>query len=35
MYANSLIEVGKLIYLVGNYNETVLLKKILEANEGK
>lgn len=35
MYANSLIEVGKLIYLVGSYSETALLKKILESSDGK
>jgi len=29
MYANSLIEVGKLIYLVGSYSETAILKKIM------
>jgi len=29
MYAQSLIEVGKLIYLVGSYEETATLKKIL------
>jgi hypothetical protein len=35
MYARSLVEVGRLIYLIGNYNETVQVKKILESNEGK
>lgn len=35
MYARSLVEVGRLIYLIGNYNETVQVKKILEAHDGK
>jgi hypothetical protein len=35
MYAKSLVEVGKLIYLIGPLNETAQLKKILEANDGK
>jgi hypothetical protein len=35
MYSNYLIEVGKLICLIGNYKETTALKKILEANDGK
>ena len=29
MYARSLVDVGRLIYLIGNYNETVQVKKIL------
>jgi hypothetical protein len=35
MYANSLVEVGKLIYLVGSFSETASLKKILETSDGK
>lgn len=35
MYARSLVDVGKLIYLIGNYNETVQIKKIFESNDGK
>jgi hypothetical protein len=29
MYANMLVEVGRLIYLIGNFSETSQLKKIL------
>ena len=35
MYAQSLVEVGKLVYLVGENTETAKLKKTLEANEPK
>jgi hypothetical protein len=35
MYARSLIEVGKLIYLIGSYNETSKVSKNLGASDGK
>lgn len=35
MYAKSLVEVGKLVYLIGNYPETAQIKKVLETNETK
>lgn len=35
MYAKSLVDVGKLIYLVGNFSETAQMKKVLESSDGK
>lgn len=35
LYANWLHEVGKLVYLIGNFSDTAQLKKILDPADPK
>jgi len=34
-YVNWLLDVSKLVYLVGNYEQTAKLKKLLDSNDPK
>ena len=34
-YVNWLLDVAKLVYLVGNYEQTAKLKKLLDSNDPK